>query len=161
PKDPNVLWGLTTDLSDQIPARDRAMYISKSNDGGKNWATVARVDSRYFDADIAEGLRNGLAVSPGGAEFVLTTQEGAFQIIPQPDISAPIVKSIAGPRIPAPRPLLSIPKNPGDPVRAGVALMTADGKRLILGYGYFDLNPQLFTYHKDDNGSWVEDGSLL
>jgi hypothetical protein len=161
PKDPNVLWGLTTDLSDQIPARDRAMYISKSTDGGKNWATVARVDSRYFDADIAEGLRNGLAVSPGGAEFVLTTQEGAFQIIPQSNISAPIVKSIAGPRIPAPRPLLSIPKNPGDPVRAGVALMTADGKRLILGYGYFDLNPQLFTYHKDDNGSWVEDGSLL
>jgi hypothetical protein len=161
PKDPNVLWGLTTDLSDQIPARDRAMYISKSTDGGKNWATVARVDSRYFDADIAEGLRNGLAVSPGGTEFVLTTQEGAFQIIPQSDISAPIVKSIAGPRIPAPRPLLSIPKNPGDPVRAGVALMTADGKRLILGYGYFDLNPQLFTYHKDDNGSWVEDGSLL
>ncbi len=161
PKNPSDIWGLTADLSDRIPAQDRAMYISKSTDGGKTWITVARIDSRYFDADIAEGLRNGLAVSPGGTEFVLTTQEGAFQVIPQSDTSAPIVKAIAGPRIPNPRPLLSIPKDPGDPVRAGVALMTADGKRLILGYGYFDLNPQLFTYHKDDSGSWVEDGSLL
>jgi hypothetical protein len=161
PKDPGTLWGLTADLSDQIPAEDRAMYISKSTDGGRTWTTTARIDSRYFDAEIAEGLRNGLAVSPGGSEFVLTTQEGAFQVIPQRDTSAPIVKSIAGPRIPAPRPLLSIPKNPGDPVRAGVALMNADGKRLIIGYGYFDLNPQLFTYHKDNSGSWIEDSPLL
>ncbi len=161
PKDPATIWGLTADLSDQIPAQDRAMYISKSSDRGKSWTTVARIDSRYFDANIAEGLRNGLAVSPGGREFILTTQEGAFQVIPQPDTAAPIVKSIAGPHIPDPRPLLSIPKNPGDPVRAGVALMNADGTRLILGYGYFDLNPQLFTYHKNESGSWIEDGPLL
>ena len=161
PEDPGAIWGLTADLSDQIPAQNRAMYISKSTDGGKSWSTVARIGSRYFDADIAEGLRNGLAISPGGSEFVLTTQEGAFQVIPQPDISVPVVKSIPGPRIPAPRPLLSIPKNPGDPVRAGVALMNADGTRLIIGYGYFDLNPQLFTYHKGADGSWMEDGPLL
>ena len=161
PEAPTTIWGLTADLSDRIPARDRAMYISRSVDGGMTWTTVARIQPQYFDADIAEGLRNGLAVSPGGNEFVLTTQEGAFQVIPQPDVSAPIVKSIPGPRIPDPRPLLSIPKNPGDPVRAGVALMTADGQRLILGYGYFDLNPQLFTYHKGDDGSWIADGPFL
>jgi hypothetical protein len=136
------------------------MYISKSADGGKTWMQIARIDSRYFDADIAEGLRNGLAVAPGGAEFVITTQEGAFQVLPQPDVSAPVVKSIPGPRIPHPRPLLSIPKNEGDPVRAGVVQMTADGKHMIVGYGYFDLNPQLFTYHRDGQGSWIEDGTL-
>ena len=38
--------------------------------------------------------------------------------------------------------------------------MTADGKHMIVGYGYFDLNPQLFTYHRDDHGSWIEDGTL-
>jgi hypothetical protein len=160
PENPNVTWGVTADLSDRIPAQDQAMYISKSADGGKTWMQIARIDSRYFDADIAEGLRNGLAVAPGGAEFVITTQEGAFQVLPQPDVSAPVVKSIPGPRIPHPRPLLSIPKNEGDPVRAGVVQMTADGKRMIVGYGYFDLNPQLFTYHKDDQGSWIEDGTL-
>jgi hypothetical protein len=55
---------------------------------------------------------------------------------------------------------VSIPKREGDPVRAGVVEMTADGKHLIVSYGYFDLNPQIFTYHKDDHGSWIEDGPL-
>jgi hypothetical protein len=161
PKDPGVLWGLTADLSDRVPASDRAMYILKSTNGGASWTQVARVGSRYFDADIAEGLRNGLAVSPGGTEFVITTQEGAFQVIPQSDISAPQVSPIAGPRVPHPRPPLSIPKNEGDPVRAGVVTMTADGKHLIIGYGYFDLNPQILTYHRNDRRVWIEDGPLL
>jgi hypothetical protein len=160
PKDPNIVWGLTADLSDQIPAQDRAMYISKSSDGGRTWTPVARIDSRYFDADIAEGLRNGLAVSPIGTEFILTTQEGVFQVFSQPDASHPVVKPIPGPRVPAPRPLLSIPKNPGDPVRANVVLITPDGKRMIVGYGYFDLNPQIFSYHRDTQGAWTEDGPL-
>jgi hypothetical protein len=160
PSDPNVVWGLTADLSDTIPAPDRAIYISKSTNGAKTWTTVARVDSRYFDADIAEGLRNGLSVSPGGTDFVITTQEGAFQVFPQSESSAAIVKPIAGPRIPHPLPRLSIPKKEGDPVRAGVVKMTDDGKHMIVGYGYFDLNPQLFTYHRDDHGSWIEDGTL-
>jgi hypothetical protein len=160
PKDPNVVWGLTADLSDTVPAQDRAIYISKSTNGGETWAEVAQVDSKYFDADIAEGLRNGLAVSPGGTDLVITTQEGAFQVIPQSSISGAVVKSIVGPRVPHPLPELSIPKEEGDPVRAGVVLMTADGKRMIVGYGYFDLNPQLFTYHRDDRGSWVKDGTL-
>ena len=160
PKDPNVVWGLTADLSDTVPAQDRVIYISKSTNGGATWAEVAHVDSKYFDADIAEGLRNGLAVSPGGTDLVITTQEGAFQVIPQSNSSGTVVKSIVGPRVPHPLPELSIPKEEGDPVRAGVVLMTADGKRMIVGYGYFDLNPQLFTYHRDDRGSWVKDGTL-
>jgi hypothetical protein len=160
PKDPNVVWGLTADLSDTVPAQDRAIYISKSTNGGETWAEVAQVDSKYFDADIAEGLRNGLAVSPGGTDLVITTQEGAFQVIPQSSTSGAVVKSIVGPRVPHPLPELSIPKEEGDPVRAGVVVMTADGKRMIVGYGYFDLNPQLFTYHRDDRGSWVKDGTL-
>jgi hypothetical protein len=160
PKDLTVVWGLTADLSDTVPAPDRALYISKSTNGGKTWTTVARVDSRYFDANIAEGLRNGLSVSPGGSDFVITTQEGAFQVLPQSEPSAPVVISIAGPRIPHPLPKLSIPKNEGDPVRAGVVEMTADGKHMIVGYGYFDLNPQLFTYHRDNHSSWIEDGTL-
>jgi hypothetical protein len=160
PEDPRVVWGLTTDLSDRVPAQDRAMYISKSTNGGATWAQVARVDSRYFDADIAEGLRNGLGVSPGGADFVITTQEGAFQVFPQSNPSAAVVTSIAGPRVPHPRPPLSSPKKEGDPVRAGVVEMTADGKRMIVGYGYFDLHPQLFIYHRDGRGSWIQDGTL-
>ena len=52
-KDPSVIWGLTADLSDTVPAKDRALYISKSTNSGKTWIAVARVDSRYFDADIA------------------------------------------------------------------------------------------------------------
>jgi hypothetical protein len=160
PADPSAVWALTADLSSRVPAQDRAIYILKSSNGGKTWTQLARIGSRYFDAEIAEGLRNGLSVSPSGRDLVITTQEGAFQVIPQSGISAPLVKSIAGPRIPHPRPLLSIPKNEGEPVRAGVVQMTADGKRMIVGYGYFDLNPQLLTYRKDDHGSWVEDGTL-
>jgi len=160
PKDANVVWGLTADLSDTVPAPDRALYISKSTDGGKTWTSVARVDSRYFDAEIAEGLRNGLSVSPGGTDFVITTQEGAFQVFPQSGTSNAVVKSIAGPRIPHPLPRLSIPKKEGDPVRAGVVQMTADGKRMIVGYGYFDMNPQLFAYRRDNRGSWIEEGAL-
>jgi hypothetical protein len=170
PEDASVIWGITADLSDTVPAPDRALYISKSTNGGKTWTQVARVDSRYFDADIAEGLRNGLGVSPGGTDFMITTQEGAFQVFPQSEITATIVKPIAGPRIPYPLPKLSIPKSAGDPVRAGVVQMTADGKHMIVGYGYFDLNPQLVTYHRDSHGSgshgsdhygsWIEDGAL-
>jgi hypothetical protein len=91
---------------------------------------------------------------------VITTQEGAFQVFPQSGTSDTVVNSIVGPRVPHPRPELSIPKNEGDPVRAGVVAITADGKHMIVGYGYFDLNPQLFTYHRDNHGSWIEDGPL-
>ncbi len=83
-KDPDVIWGLTADLSSEVPAKDRALYISKSVDSGATWTQVARVDSRYFDAKIGEGLRNGFSVSPGGTYFVITTQRGAFQVFPQP-----------------------------------------------------------------------------
>lgn len=160
PRDPNVVWGLTADLSTRIPAQDRAIYISKSNDSGATWLPVARVDARYFNAEIAEGLRNGFAVSPGGTDFVITTQEGAFQVFSQPNASGTVVKPIDGPRIPHPRPLLSLPKEEGDPVRASVVIQTADGKHMIVGYGYFDLNPQIFTYHRGDHGSWIEDGTI-
>jgi hypothetical protein len=158
--DHNVVWALTADLSSKIPPQDRAIFISKSANSGETWTQVARVNSRYFDAGISEGLRNGLSVVPGGAELVITTQKGAFQVIPQPDPSVAIVKSIEGPRVPHLRPKVSIPKREGDPVRAGVVQITADGKHMIIGYGYFDLNPQLFTYHRDSHGAWIQDGPL-
>jgi hypothetical protein len=159
-KNSHAVWGLTADLSSEVPSQDRAMYISKSTNGGATWTQVARVDSQYFQAEIAEGLRNGLSVSPGGTEFVITTQKGAFQVLPQSNSSVALVKSIPGPRVPSLPPKISIPKKAGEPVRAGVAAITADGKHMIVGYGYFDLDPQMFTYHKDRRGSWIEDGPL-
>ncbi|HEX3569963.1 MAG TPA: hypothetical protein VHU44_04005 [Acidobacteriaceae bacterium] len=158
--DPDLIWGLTADLSDQVPFEDRAMYISKSTNRGATWTQVARLNSRYFDAAIGEGIFNGLTVAPGGTYFVIATQRGAFQVIPQPGASEPLVKPIAGPLVPSSPPKLRIAKKPGDPVRANVVGMTADGTHLIIGYGYFDLDPKLFSYRKDQNGSWVEDGPL-
>lgn len=155
-KNANVVWGLTADLSSRVPSRDRAMYILKSTNGGATWTQVARVGPRYFDAEISEGLRNGLAVSPGGTDFVITTQRGAFQVFPQSNTSASVVRSIAGPRVPHVRPKVIIPKREGDPVRAGVVEITADGKHMIVGYGYFDLTPQIITYHRNNHGSWIE-----
>ena len=159
-KDANVVWGLTADLSSKVPFQDRAIYISKSIDGGEKWTPVARVDSKYFEAEIGEGLRNGLGVSPGGTDFVVTTQMGAFQVFPRSNTSAARVESIAGPRVPHIRPDVTIAKKEGDPVRAGVVKIAADGEHMIIGYGYFDSNPQLFTYHRDAHGSWIEDGTL-
>ncbi len=159
--DANVIWGLTADLSSTVPSRNRAIYISKSVDGGETWTPVARLGRKYFNAEIGEGLRNGLAVSPGGRDFVITTQQGAFQVFPRAISSDPLVKSIPGPRVPHLRPNVIIPKKEGDPVRAGVVKMTADGKHMIIGYGYFDLNPQLYSYHRGrDGGAWIEDGTL-
>jgi hypothetical protein len=159
-KDSNVVWGLTADLSSEVLPRDRAMYISKSIDGGRTWTQAARLDSKYFDADIGEGERNGLGVSPRGTDFVITTQRGAFQVFPQSNKPDAAVKSIVGPRILYLDPRVTIPKHKGDPVRAGVVQITADGKRMIVGFGYFDLNPQIFTYHRSKRGSWIEDGPL-
>ena len=158
-RDRNAVWGLTADLSGDVPAEERALYISKTTDGGLTWTTVARVDSRYFDSGIDEGLRNGLEVLPGGTEFVLTTQRGAFQVLPQRN-GTPMVRGIAGPRVPHVRPWVSIPKKEGDPVRAAAVKVTADGRRMIVGYGYFDMDPQLFSYHRGRGGDWVEDGRL-
>ena len=159
-KDPEVIWGLTADLSTDVPFQDRALYISKSTNGGATWTQVARVDSRYFDAEIGEGLRNGLSVSPGGTYFVITTQRGAFQVFPQPSTSETLVRAITGPRVPYSPPRLPIAKKGGDPVRANIVGMTADGNHLIVGYGYFDLDPQILSYHKDEDGSWIEDGPV-
>jgi hypothetical protein len=158
--DTGVVWGLTADLSDGVPPQQQAMYISKSADGGATWTSIARVDSKYFNAHIAEGLRNGLAVLPGGDEFVITTQRGAFQVLAQPDSYKPVVKPIPGPHVPDSPPKISIPKKSGDPVRANIVAITADGQHMIIGYGYFDLEPQMFEYHRGDDGAWIEDGSL-
>lgn len=151
----DTIWGLTADLSSKVPFPDRALYISKSTNGGETWTEVAQLRSRYFDAGIAEGLRNGLSVAPGGREFVVTTQLGAFQVL----LHA-AVKAIAGPTVPHQRPKISIPKKEGDPIRANVVAITADGRHMIVGYGYFDLDPQMFRYRKDRGGSWIEDGRL-
>jgi hypothetical protein len=157
-RDRNTVWALTADLNTDLPAEERALYISRSSNGGETWTQVARVDSRYFDSGIDEGLRNGLSVAPGGREFVITTQKGAFQVIPRG--SGAMVKWIEGPRVPHDRPWVSIPKKEGDPVRAAAVKMTADGKKIFVGYGYFDMEPLLFAYHKGRDGSWVPDGPL-
>jgi hypothetical protein len=65
PKDRGTLWGLTADLSTRVPSQERLIYLSKSTNGGARWTEVVRLDSRYFNALIAEGLRNGLASPPG------------------------------------------------------------------------------------------------
>lgn len=159
--DRNTVWALTADLNARIPRQQRALYLSKSTDGGASWTQLARIGPQYFNARIAEGLRNGLAISPGGNDFVITTQQGAFQLFPQADPDAPIIKPIPGPRVPHQQPDdITITKKEGDPVRAGVVLITADGQHLVIAYGYFDDNPQLFTYHRDHNGAWIQDGTL-
>jgi hypothetical protein len=153
----NEVWGLTADLDSKVPVRERAIYLSKSSNGGVTWTPIARISSKYFNAKIAEGLRNGLAVAPGGTDFVVTTQLGAFQVIPGSKTSGTVVKPIAGPRVPETRPKVPIPKQAGQPVRAGVVLITADGKRMLIAYGYFDLTPQIYIYRRDKQGSWVEE----
>ena len=158
--DLDVIWGLTADLSSEVPSQNQAMYISKSTNGGATWTQIARVDSRYFDAKIGEGLRNGFGVSPGGTYFVITTQRGAFQVFPQSSPSEPLVKTIEGPRVPYTPPKLSVTKKAGEPIRANAVEMTADGKHLIVGYGYFDLDPHILTYRQDKDGAWIEDGKL-
>jgi hypothetical protein len=152
-----LLWGLTADLSSKVPAGERAMYISRSADGGKTWTGVARIDARYFDADIGEGERNGLSVFPGGSEFVVTTQLGAFQVIPQPDLFATKIVPISGPRVVQPDLTVTIPKKIGDPVTANIVKITPDGRHLLVGYGYFDLTPQLVIYRRSPLGGWVRD----
>jgi hypothetical protein len=154
------IWGLTADLSVAVPPQQQAIYISRSADGGATWTSIARLDSRYFDAQIAEGLRNGLAVSPGGNEFIVTTQRGAFQVIAQPDSYKPIVRPIPGPLVPDTQPKIPLTKKPGEPERANIVALTADGQRMIIGYGYFDLDPQIFQYHRGTDGSWINDGAL-
>ena len=156
-----IVWALTADVSNRVPAHDRAMYISKSTDNGETWSQAVRIDATYFDAKIGEGLRNGLAVSPGGADFVITTQRGAFQIIPQPGDDNAVIRSIPGPRVPHPRTRLYLPKRERDPIRAGVVRIFPDGKHMIVGYGSYDLNPQILTYRRDSTGSWIEDKRLL
>ena len=158
---PDVIWALTADLSNKVLPQDRAMYISKSIDGGSTWTQVARVDSRYFDARIGEGLRNGFIISPDATYFVITTQRGAFQVFPQPNSTEPIVKPIVGPRVPDTPPKTPLTKKPGDPLRANVVEIMPDGQHLLIGYGYFDLEPQLLRYHKESDGSWIEDGPIL
>ena len=151
PASPATLYAITADLSSAILPRNRALYLSKSTNGGGEWTEVARIEPRYFDASIGEGIRNGLAVSPGAASFVLTTQRGAFEILPQPNTYQPLIRPIRGPVVPATPPRLPIAKHPGDPVHAGPALITADGRHLLLGYGYFDLDPKLFLYRRADS----------
>ncbi len=160
PFDVNTIWALSADLDASVPETDRALYLSRSDNGGRTWRRLARIGPRYYDANISEGQRNGLAVTPGGRDFVITTQDGAFRLIPQRDPDAPVIQRIPGPVVPAVRPDVVIAKKTGDPVRAGVVLITADGQRMIIAYGYFDDNPQLFTYHRASDGSWIEDGTL-
>ncbi|MBS1821945.1 MAG: hypothetical protein JST61_08230 [Acidobacteria bacterium] len=158
--DQNTFWALTADLSETVPPDKRAMYISKTTDGGRRWEPVARVGPSYFEAQIGEGLRNGFIVAPGGRSFVLTTQKGAFEVIPTGrDLSA-IIHAIDGPRVQEGPSKVPLTKKPGEPVRANVAAMTSDGRTLYLGFGYFDLTPQLYRYRRGDDGQWVREREI-
>jgi hypothetical protein len=159
-RDPNVVWGLTADLSGKVPSPDRALYISKSSDGGKSWTEMARIDSKYLDAGIGEGERNGLGVAPGGTDFVITTQKGAFQVVPQSDPVAALVIPIEGILEAHPDPEITITKKIGEPVKGGSVRITGDGKHMVISYGYFDLDPHIFAYHRTDDGAWVKDDPL-
>jgi hypothetical protein len=159
-KEPNAVWGLTADLSSKVAPKDRALYVSKSMDGGKSWTEVARVDSTYLDAGIGEGERNGLGVTPGGDEFVVTTQRGAFQVIPQSNPSDAVVAPIEGLLESQPIPLVTITKRLGEPVKGGSVLITADGKHMVISYGYFDRDPHIFSYQKIAGGSWAKERPL-
>jgi hypothetical protein len=158
--DPNALWGLTADLSGKVPAEDRGLYVSKSIDGGKSWTELARVDSKYLDAGIGEGERNGLGVAPGGNEFVITTQRGAFQVIPQASPADAMVRPIEGLLESQPVPQVTITKRLGEPIKGGSVLITADGKHMVISYGYFDRDPHIFAYQKADDGSWAKEEPL-
>jgi len=160
PGDPGSVFGLSGDLSDETPAPARALFLSKSIDGGRHWQEVARVDPRYYDRSIAEGLRNGLAVLADGSGFILTTQRGAFFVQPGAAPESPRITRLPGPVVPDPRSILNAPKRPGDPLRASVVVATADSKTLIVGYGYFDLNPRLFRYRRLPDGSWTQAGEI-
>jgi hypothetical protein len=92
---------------------------------------------------------------------VITTQRGAFQVIPQPGGAGALVKPIVGPRVPDTPPKIPITKKVGEPVRANVVDMTADGDQLIVGYGYFDRNPLLFRYRRDGDGMWIEEDQIV
>ncbi len=158
-RDRNAIWGLTADLSSKVPSSERAMYISRSNDDGRTWTALARLDDRYFDKDLGEGERNGFSVYPGGREFVVTTQKGAFQVIPRAGTLDATVRSIVGPHAPKPDPEVTTAKKEGDPVTGNVVKVTSDGRRLLVGYGYFDLHPQMITYHRSRDGRWVADAA--
>jgi len=71
-----------------------------------------------------------------------------------------LVKPIIGPRVPDTPPRTPITKRAGDPLTANVVEITPDGQHLLIGYGYFDLEPQLLRYHKESDGSWIEDGPI-
>jgi hypothetical protein len=155
--DQDTFWVLTADLAETVAPDKRAMYISKTTDGGESWTPLARIGPSYYEAQIGEGLRNGFIVVPGGKSFVLTTQKGAFEVIPTGNALSAIIRSIDGPRVPDGPAKIPLSKKPGEPVRANVALMTSDGSRLYLGFGYFDRTPQLFSYRRGVGGDWVQE----
>ena len=70
------------------------------------------------------------------------------------------MRAIPGPLVPYTPRKVPGPKNGGDPIRASVVRMTADGRHMFIGYGYFDLEPKMYPYHRARDGSWVADRSL-
>jgi hypothetical protein len=158
--DQDTFWALTADLSETVPPDKRAMYISKTTDGGETWDPAARIGPNYFEAQIGEGLRNGFIVAPGGKSFVLTTQKGAFEVIPTGTALSAIIRPIDGPRVPEGPSKVPLTKKPGEPVRANVAAMTSDGSTLYLGFGYFDYTPLLYSYRRGEGGIWLQEKQI-
>ena len=153
--DQDNFWALTADLAEAVPGDKRAMYISKTEDGGATWEPIARIGPNYFEAQIGEGLRNGFIVAPGGRSFILTTQKGAFEVIPTGNALSAIIRLIDGPRVSEGPSKIPLTKKPGEEVRANVALFSRDGATLYLGFGYFDREPKLFRYRRGPDGNWA------
>jgi hypothetical protein len=72
PANPNHAYAITADISSGVSPK--AMYISQSNDGGKTWQKVAKMDPSYFDV-YSDGMRNQISVSSGGKDVVVTTSK--------------------------------------------------------------------------------------
>ncbi len=81
-------------------------------------------------------------------------------MLPQASPVEAVVRPIEGLLESQPVPQVTITKSVGEPIKGGSVLITADGKHMVISYGYFDRDPHILAYRKADNGSWVKDGPL-
>jgi len=163
------LYALTSDISHAVGS-EKAMYISKSIDGGKTWVPVAHINSDYFQAELGEGLENHLSVNNG--DIVFTTRRGAFEISDPPKVDTThsnrsgvpdaVVSEIQGgptfDKDPGSGSGLAQLKKKGDSYFAGDVKINGD--HMVVSYHYFLGYPsEIVTYTKKD-GVWVKDKEL-
>ena len=83
PDNPKILYG----ISEHIEGGEHAMYISRSEDGGKTWSAVSKINptnSKKEDVMTStESASNSLVVNKGSPKsFVFTTKAGGFRAFP-------------------------------------------------------------------------------